>query len=75
MAHPSLYEGFGEITFFESHERATGNFWDANLVDLKSTTRKSVVFVRSNESDLQSVRGASKSQMRELIQKKLKEMG
>lgn len=69
------YEGFGEIDFAESLDRGSGAFLDTNLVNLASTTRKSVVFVRSAKAETEIVNKGDTGAIADLVRKKLTQVG
>lgn len=76
--HPSRsnepYEGFGEVSFHDSASRvdsAVGFFSDTNLTDMKSTTKKSVEFRRSAETEITVMRGGDKNSIAEMVRKLL----
>lgn len=76
--HPSRpnepYEGFGEISFHGSPKRmdsGVGFYSDTNVVDMKSTTKKSVEFRRCVESEIQMMQEGDNKSISETVQKKL----
>lgn len=77
-SHPNEpYEGFGEISFHEpvgQISSGVGFFSDTNVTDMRSTTRMSTEFWRSEEREEQVLRGHNSKLISELIQKKLNSM-
>jgi hypothetical protein len=71
------YEGIGEIKFFELHgaiNTGSGFFSDTNLIDLTTTTKKSVEFRRSTDQEEAKVMyGSDNDQISSLVLKKLQE--
>lgn len=68
------YEGFGEISFHEAadgFESGVGFFTDTNLIDLKTTRKKSSEFRRCSDQDRQVMQGDDRAAMLALIRKKL----
>ena len=68
------FEGFGEISFREFSNRidsGDGVFSDTNVVDMKSTTKKSVEFRRSAASDIQVMQEGNDKLIAELVREKL----
>ena len=69
------YLGFGEITFKDSLDRidrAIGLFWDTNLGDIKSTTKKSSRFVRcADQREIDTMRGGDEGSIGRLVRQQL----
>jgi hypothetical protein len=68
------YEGFGEVSFHGSSNRidsAVGFFSDTNLTDMKSTTKKSVEFRRSTETEIQVMREGNEKSIAEMVRTRL----
>lgn len=64
------YEGFGEISFNQSTDvidSGMGFFSDTNLTNMKSTTKKSIVFRRCEEQDIHIMRTGKDKSVSELI--------
>jgi hypothetical protein len=77
--HPSRptepYAGFGELSLDEADapnrfETGSGAFYDANLTDLKTATRKTVVLRRSTEQEAQEMRHGERNAVAALIRRK-----
>jgi hypothetical protein len=80
--HPSRptepYEGFGEISLDDAEppnrfETGSGAFYDANLTDLKTATRKTVVLWRSTEPETAEMRQGDRKAIAALIRGKFEE--
>ena len=76
--HPSRpqepYEGFGEISFRDSPgplDNAIGVFSDSNLIDMKSTTKKSTEFRRCMDDESKRMQQGNSREIADLIQNKL----
>jgi len=76
--HPSRpkepFEGFGEISFREFSNQidsGDGVFSDTNVIDMKSTTKKSVEFRRSVTSEIQVMQEGNDKVISEMVRKKL----
>jgi hypothetical protein len=71
------YEGFGEIIFFESRDAintGSGFFSDTNLIDFKTTTKKSVEFRRStDQEEVKVMHDIDNNQITSLVLNKLRE--
>jgi hypothetical protein len=68
------YEGFGEISFHDSPEgidSGVGFYSDTNLTDMKSTTKKSVEFRRSEDPDRQLMLGGNNKPIAAMVRMKL----
>ncbi len=68
------FEGFGEISFREFSNRfdsGDGVFSDTNVIDMKSTTKKSVEFRRSAPSEIQVMLEGNDKLISEMVRKKL----
>lgn len=78
-AHPKQpndpYQGFGWVKFDEGSEALSsgrGSFFDANLVDLKTTRRKSVVFRRcADQNEIDTMKTGDGRQIATLVKRKL----
>jgi len=77
--HPSRptepYAGFGEISMDETEapnrfETGSGAFYDANLTDLKTATRKTMVLWRSTEQETREMRHGDRKAIAALIRRK-----
>ena len=69
------HEGFGEISFHETAGRfdtGVGVFYDSNVTDLKSTTKKSADYRRCTQQEVDVMQGISKEAIGALLQSKLK---
>ncbi len=68
------YEGFGEISFHESTKRfesGAGTFFDLNIKNMKSMTRKSVEFQRCVDTDIRVFHKGNEEEISEMVLKKL----
>ena len=69
------YEGFGEITFYNSRkhpETGVGRFANMNLKDLESTKMKTSDYRRCTQQEIQVMHGRDPGRIGPLIQEKLK---
>ena len=72
------YAGFGEISLDETEapnrfQTGSGAFYDANLTDLKTATRKTMVLRRSTEQETKEMRAGDRKAVAALIRRKLGE--
>jgi hypothetical protein len=65
------FEGFGEMDFHESLDKATGAFLDTNLTNWASTTKKTIVCIRSSKPESETMENGDARAIAELVQKKL----
>jgi len=68
------YEGFGEISFHESAKRfesGAGTFFDSNIKDMKSTTRKSVEFRRCTDTDIRVIQEGNEKEISDIVLNRL----
>jgi hypothetical protein len=68
------YGGFGELRFDDSDEltdSGDGSFWDANLVDVVSTTNKSVELHRASTEEAQLMKKGDVKLIADLVREKL----
>ncbi|MBI2852513.1 MAG: hypothetical protein HYX84_05385 [Chloroflexi bacterium] len=68
------WEGFGEISFYESEGKVTsggGLYSDTNLTDVKTTTRKAAKFQRSTEEETRIMRDENRELVEALVRSKL----
>ena len=69
------HEGFGEISFHDTTDRfdtGVGVFYDTNLTDVKSTTKKSSDYRRCTQQEVDVMQGTDKAAIGALLQTKLK---
>jgi hypothetical protein len=71
------FEGFGEISFSESESgfrEGSGLFWNINLADLQSTSKKSFELRRCAEQEVKIMDSENKEKICGLIVDKIEKM-